>query len=168
MHKDCSVWFNYLSNKPYLMVNFHQIVITLYMGYINWKSAFELVQKAHIQIILHMPKVWSGPLLSIHTFCSIQRLLVDSEGPDQTVQTVQTGWSGPSQSTCQKAQFCTALPTIQKCAYLLYWLSCEQAMWLILGGGRSHNHEVALPSRWNCQLVHECWSQQKAGRSVKI
>ena len=36
------------------------------------KSAFEHAQNAQIQIILHMRKASSGPLLSISTFCSIQ------------------------------------------------------------------------------------------------
>ena len=43
-----------------------------YMDYIKWKSAFEHVQNAKIQIILHMRKVSSEPLLSIHTFCTSQ------------------------------------------------------------------------------------------------
>ena len=41
-------------------------------GLLKWKSAFEHVQIVHIQIILHMRNVSSGPLLSIRTFCSVQ------------------------------------------------------------------------------------------------
>ena len=42
------------------------------IGHVKWKSAFEHGQNVQIQIILHMCKVSSEPLLSIHTFCSIQ------------------------------------------------------------------------------------------------
>ena len=41
------------------------------MDRIKRKKGFEHVQNAQIQIILCMCKVSSGPLLSIHTFCSI-------------------------------------------------------------------------------------------------
>ena len=44
----------------------------LYMGCIKQKSAFEHVQNVQIQIILHMHRVLSGPMLSIHTFRSAQ------------------------------------------------------------------------------------------------
>ena len=49
------------------------------------KSAFEHVQNEEIQIILRMRNV-SGSVLSIHTFCRIQWLFSDSEGPDQTAR----------------------------------------------------------------------------------
>ena len=42
------------------------------MGHIERKSVLEHIQDVQIQIILHMHKVSSRPLLSIHTFCSIQ------------------------------------------------------------------------------------------------
>ena len=42
------------------------------MGPIKRKSALEHVQNAQIQLILHMHKVSSGPVLSVHTFCSIK------------------------------------------------------------------------------------------------
>ena len=61
------------------------------------KNAFEQAQDAQIQIFLHMCKVSSGPLLSIHTrtFCNIQwfssrtgRALIRLRGC--------AGWYGPS------------------------------------------------------------------------
>ena len=42
------------------------------LDYVKRKIAFKQAQNKQIQIILHMPKVPSRPLLSIHTFCSIQ------------------------------------------------------------------------------------------------
>ena len=42
------------------------------MGHVKQKSAFEHAQNVHIQIIPHMHKLSSGPLLSIDTFCNIQ------------------------------------------------------------------------------------------------
>ena len=42
------------------------------MDHAKWKSAFENAQCTQIQNILRMQQVLSGPLLSIHTFCSIQ------------------------------------------------------------------------------------------------
>ena len=54
-------------NRAYLNGQYYYQV-----GHVEWKSAFEYVQNAQIQIIMCMPKVLSGPLLSIHTFCSIQ------------------------------------------------------------------------------------------------
>ena len=41
------------------------------MDRVKQKCAFEHVQNMQIQIILHMRKVLSGPLLSIHTFYNI-------------------------------------------------------------------------------------------------
>ena len=46
--------------------------VLFYFGHIKQKGPFKHVQNAQIQIILRMPQVSSGPLLSIHTFCSIQ------------------------------------------------------------------------------------------------
>ena len=43
-----------------------------HLGHIKRESAFEHGLIAQIQIILHMLKVSPVPLLSIHTFCSIQ------------------------------------------------------------------------------------------------
>ena len=64
------------------------------MALVNRKSVFEHVQNAQIQIILHMHKVSSGPLLYIHAFCSIQyNLLVDNEGPGQTEQIRRLIWA---------------------------------------------------------------------------
>ena len=59
------------------------------------KFDFEHAQHAQIQIILCMGKVSSGPLFSIHTFCSIYRfcLLADSEGPDQIVRLRRLIWA---------------------------------------------------------------------------
>ena len=57
-----------------------------YMSQIKRKSAFKHAQNAQIQIILHMPKVSSGPLLA------------DSEGLDQLSAYVQKhvfAWRGP-------------------------------------------------------------------------
>ena len=42
------------------------------MGHIKLKTAFEHAQNAQIQTILQMRIVSFEPLLSIHTFCSIQ------------------------------------------------------------------------------------------------
>ena len=47
-------------------------MVLFYLGHIKQKGPFKHVQNAQIQIILRMPQVSSGPLLSIHTFCSIQ------------------------------------------------------------------------------------------------
>ena len=67
------------------------------------KSASKYVQKVRIHIILHMRKVSSGPLLSIHTLCSIQCFCW------WTVKTVIrlrgcAGWSGPSLSAFARKQ----------------------------------------------------------------
>ena len=43
-----------------------------YVGRVKWKSTFEPEQTAQIHIILSIPEVSPGPLLSIHTFCSIE------------------------------------------------------------------------------------------------
>ena len=45
------------------------------------KSDFEHAQNVQIQIILHMSKISTRPLLSIHTFCSIQRLCLRTVKP---------------------------------------------------------------------------------------
>ena len=77
------------------------------MDHAKWKSAFEDAQCTLIQIILHMQQVLSGPLLSIHTFCSIQWLLADSEGPDQTAQMHRLMWAY-AVIICPKTPFCMA------------------------------------------------------------
>ena len=61
------------------------------------KSVFKHMQNAHVQIILRMRKVSSGPFLSFHTFCCIQWFCY------RTVKALFrlrgcAGWSGPSLS----------------------------------------------------------------------
>ena len=43
------------------------------LGSVKRKSAFQRAQDSQIQIVLHIRKVSLRPLLSIYTFCSIQR-----------------------------------------------------------------------------------------------
>ena len=82
-----------------------------YMGCAKQKSAFKHVQNAQIQIILHMHKVPSGPMLSSHTFCNKYPmiLLVDSEGPDQTAPVCRL-ISAFAARICPKTCFCIARP----------------------------------------------------------
>ena len=49
----------------------------MYVSYNIWaapcvKGVFEHAQNVQIQILMHMRKMSSGPLLSIYLFCSIQ------------------------------------------------------------------------------------------------
>ena len=64
-----------MENWRKLSQNYHWILLlnksssNRLMGCIKQKSSFEHVQNTEIQINLHICKVSSGPLLSIHTFC---------------------------------------------------------------------------------------------------
>ena len=63
LHED---FIPYIDITCYIMYGWHN------MDSVKWKRAFDNVQNVRIQIILRMRKVSSGPLFSIHTFCSIQ------------------------------------------------------------------------------------------------
>ena len=72
--------------------------LLLSYGHIKQKCAFQHAQISQNQTILCMGKALSGPLLSIHTFCSIQWFY------QRTVLALIsrcrcTGWSGSSLST---------------------------------------------------------------------
>ena len=95
------IWYfrTYRSSGSLLSVNapdpFSHIVTKI--NTLNLISAFIHEHNTLIQIILHMRKMSSGSLLSIHTFCSIQwfcygavKALIRLRGC--------AGWSGPSLS----------------------------------------------------------------------
>ena len=71
------------------------IVFQHHLGIIKQKSASEHAQNVRIHIILHMPKVSAGHLLSIETFYTKYPIILfaDSEGPDQTAWMRRLIWA---------------------------------------------------------------------------
>ena len=63
---------NLLRSTVFTLSNGYPVKVFQLLDRVKQKSTFEHVQNALIQIILCMHKVSSRPLLSIHTFCSIQ------------------------------------------------------------------------------------------------
>ena len=91
------------------------------LAHIKRKNVFKHIQNVQIQIILHMCKVSSGPLLSIHTFCSIQQCCY------QTVKALirlhkYAGWSGPSLSAYTRHILACYNPYVQQWIMQLYFL----------------------------------------------